>query len=86
MQLCRLRNAGRLWLEVRESNGEARETYRRLGNSSNAIEAFEPLPPMQALLSRYYGKRITLHHNALGDAVGPLMVPELRGRLTTTIF
>ena len=31
VQLCRLRNAGRLWLEVRESNGEARETYRRLG-------------------------------------------------------
>jgi [ribosomal protein S18]-alanine N-acetyltransferase len=31
VQLCRLRQARRLWLEVRESNGEARETYRRLG-------------------------------------------------------
>jgi ribosomal-protein-alanine N-acetyltransferase len=31
VQLCRLRAAGRLWLEVRESNGEAREAYRRLG-------------------------------------------------------
>ena len=31
VQLCRLRQAQRLWLEVRESNGEARETYRRLG-------------------------------------------------------
>ena len=31
VQLCRLRQAGRLWLEVRESNGDARETYRRLG-------------------------------------------------------
>ena len=31
LQLCRLRQAGRLWLEVRESNGDARETYRRLG-------------------------------------------------------
>ena len=31
VQLCRLRQAGRLWLEVRESNHDARETYRRLG-------------------------------------------------------
>jgi ribosomal-protein-alanine N-acetyltransferase len=31
VQLCRLRQASRLWLEVRESNAEARETYRRLG-------------------------------------------------------
>jgi ribosomal-protein-alanine N-acetyltransferase len=31
VQLCRLRQAGRLWLEVRESNGDAREAYRRLG-------------------------------------------------------
>jgi ribosomal-protein-alanine N-acetyltransferase len=31
LQLCRLRQAERLWLEVRESNGDARETYRRLG-------------------------------------------------------
>ena len=28
---CRSRGARRLWLEVRESNAEARETYRRLG-------------------------------------------------------
>ncbi|MEO8835940.1 MAG: ribosomal protein S18-alanine N-acetyltransferase [Caldimonas sp.] len=32
-QQCRLRAAARLWLEVRESNGEAREVYRRLGFS-----------------------------------------------------
>jgi ribosomal-protein-alanine N-acetyltransferase len=31
VQLCRLRQARRLWLEVRESNGDARETYHRLG-------------------------------------------------------
>jgi [ribosomal protein S18]-alanine N-acetyltransferase len=31
LQLCRLRQASRLWLEVRESNAEAREAYRRLG-------------------------------------------------------
>jgi len=31
VQLCRLRQAGRLWLEVSESNHDARETYRRLG-------------------------------------------------------
>jgi [ribosomal protein S18]-alanine N-acetyltransferase len=31
VHLCRLRRAGRLWLEVRESNDDARETYRRLG-------------------------------------------------------
>ena len=31
LQLCRLRQASRLWLEVRESNGDARETYLRLG-------------------------------------------------------
>jgi ribosomal-protein-alanine N-acetyltransferase len=31
VQVCRDRAAGRLWLEVRESNGEARGTYRRLG-------------------------------------------------------
>jgi len=31
LQLCRERQAGRLWLEVRESNGDAREAYRRLG-------------------------------------------------------
>jgi ribosomal-protein-alanine N-acetyltransferase len=31
LQLCRLRQARRLWLEVRESNADARETYRRLG-------------------------------------------------------
>ena len=30
-RLCRSRRATRLWLEVRESNGEAREVYRRLG-------------------------------------------------------
>ncbi len=31
VQQCRLRGARRLWLEVRESNAEARETYGRLG-------------------------------------------------------
>jgi ribosomal-protein-alanine N-acetyltransferase len=31
VQQCRLRQASRLWLEVRESNAQARETYRRLG-------------------------------------------------------
>ena len=31
VQLCRLRQANRLWLEVRDSNAEAREVYRRLG-------------------------------------------------------
>ena len=31
VQVCRERAAGRLWLEVRESNADARETYRRLG-------------------------------------------------------
>jgi [ribosomal protein S18]-alanine N-acetyltransferase len=31
VQHCRLRQAGRLWLEVRESNAQAREVYRRLG-------------------------------------------------------
>jgi ribosomal-protein-alanine N-acetyltransferase len=31
VQLCRLRAAARLWLEVRESNAQAREVYRRLG-------------------------------------------------------
>jgi ribosomal-protein-alanine N-acetyltransferase len=31
VQLCRLRQAARLWLEVRESNAQAREAYRQLG-------------------------------------------------------
>ena len=31
VQVCRERAANRLWLEVRESNGEARGAYRRLG-------------------------------------------------------
>jgi len=31
VRLCRSRREGRLWLEVRESNDEAREVYRRLG-------------------------------------------------------
>jgi ribosomal-protein-alanine N-acetyltransferase len=31
VRVCRSRREGRLWLEVRESNGEAREVYRRLG-------------------------------------------------------
>jgi ribosomal-protein-alanine N-acetyltransferase len=31
VQMCRERAAGRLWLEVRESNIHARGTYRRLG-------------------------------------------------------
>jgi ribosomal-protein-alanine N-acetyltransferase len=31
VQLCRLRQATRLWLEVRESNAQARDVYRRLG-------------------------------------------------------
>ncbi|HEY2187565.1 MAG TPA: ribosomal protein S18-alanine N-acetyltransferase [Caldimonas sp.] len=31
VRLCRTRQADRLWLEVRESNDEAREVYRRLG-------------------------------------------------------
>jgi ribosomal-protein-alanine N-acetyltransferase len=31
VRLCRLRQASRLWLEVRESNADAREVYRRLG-------------------------------------------------------
>ena len=31
VQQCRLRQATRLWLEVRESNAQAREVYRRLG-------------------------------------------------------
>ena len=30
-RLCRLRQASRLWLEVRESNSHAREAYGRLG-------------------------------------------------------
>ncbi|MEO7116528.1 MAG: ribosomal protein S18-alanine N-acetyltransferase [Caldimonas sp.] len=30
-RVCRERAAARLWLEVRESNGEARDAYRRLG-------------------------------------------------------
>jgi ribosomal-protein-alanine N-acetyltransferase len=33
VRLCRMRRADRLWLEVRESNDEAREVYRRLGFS-----------------------------------------------------
>jgi len=31
MRLCRAREASRLWLEVRESNDQAREVYQRLG-------------------------------------------------------
>ena len=31
VQLCRRCGATRLWLEVRESNGQARDAYRRLG-------------------------------------------------------
>jgi len=31
VRLCRLRQASRLWLEVRESNSQAREAYSRLG-------------------------------------------------------
>ena len=31
VRLCRARQANRLWLEVRESNADAREVYRRLG-------------------------------------------------------
>jgi ribosomal-protein-alanine N-acetyltransferase len=31
VQVCRARRSGRLWLEVRETNGDAREVYRRLG-------------------------------------------------------
>ena len=31
VRLCRLRQASRLWLEVRESNSHAREAYGRLG-------------------------------------------------------
>ena len=31
VRLCRLRQASRLWLEVRESNSQAREAYGRLG-------------------------------------------------------
>jgi ribosomal-protein-alanine N-acetyltransferase len=31
VRVCRLRQASRLWLEVRESNADAREVYRRLG-------------------------------------------------------
>ena len=31
IRVCRLRQASRLWLEVRESNADAREVYRRLG-------------------------------------------------------
>ena len=31
VRVCRSRRESRLWLEVRESNGEAREVYRRLG-------------------------------------------------------
>ncbi|HEY3635986.1 MAG TPA: ribosomal protein S18-alanine N-acetyltransferase [Caldimonas sp.] len=31
VRLCRMRQASRLWLEVRESNADAREVYRRLG-------------------------------------------------------
>lgn len=31
VRLCRAREASRLWLEVRESNGQAREAYQRLG-------------------------------------------------------
>jgi ribosomal-protein-alanine N-acetyltransferase len=31
VRLCRSRRESRLWLEVRESNGDAREVYRRLG-------------------------------------------------------
>ena len=31
VRVCRSRRESRLWLEVREGNGEAREVYRRLG-------------------------------------------------------
>ena len=31
VQLCRRSGAARLWLEVRESNAQARDAYRRLG-------------------------------------------------------
>ncbi|MEO8311797.1 MAG: ribosomal protein S18-alanine N-acetyltransferase [Caldimonas sp.] len=31
VQQCRLRQASRLWLEVRESNAQARDVYRQLG-------------------------------------------------------
>jgi len=31
VQLCRRIGAARLWLEVRESNAQARDAYRRLG-------------------------------------------------------
>jgi ribosomal-protein-alanine N-acetyltransferase len=31
VRVCRSRRESRLWLEVRESNDEAREVYRRLG-------------------------------------------------------
>ncbi len=31
VQLCRLHQASRLWLEVRESNAQARDVYRQLG-------------------------------------------------------
>src|SRR5664279_3175035 len=42
---CRSRGAHRLWLEVRESNAEARETYRRLGfNPVGRRKGYYPAP------------------------------------------
>ncbi len=45
VQVCRERAAGRLWLEVRESNGQARGTYRHLGfNEVGRRRGYYPAP------------------------------------------
>jgi ribosomal protein S18 acetylase RimI-like enzyme len=43
VQLCRLRQASRLWLEVRESNAQAREAYG--GSASRRWVAAGPTTP-----------------------------------------
>jgi len=44
-RLCRARGASRLWLEVRESNGDAREVYLRLGFAQvGRRKAYYPAP------------------------------------------
>ncbi len=44
-RLCRNEGARRLWLEVRESNAEARATYRRLGFASAGVrKGYYPAP------------------------------------------
>ena len=45
IRLCRLHQASRLWLEVRESNAQAREAYGRLGFAQvGRRKAYYPAP------------------------------------------